>query len=128
MLKQSSLGESAHWALSFAAELRVEAHLPSAAYFEQKEDSFRFHSLLQNLREDEALHLAGSGDGDLIDELDAFGPQALGHVALFQVGDELVLGGRRCGIGGHDEGADALAEARVGHADGGGNSPTPARR
>ena len=32
MLKQSSLGESAHWALSFAAELRVEARLPAAAY------------------------------------------------------------------------------------------------
>ena len=34
MLKQSSLGESAHWALSFAAELRVEARChPVACIF-----------------------------------------------------------------------------------------------
>ena len=71
------------------------------------------------MREDEALHLAGGGDGDLVDDLDALGPQALGHVALPQVGDEIVLGGRRGGVARYDEGADALAEARVGHADGG---------
>ena len=39
MLKQSSLGESAHWALSFAAELRVEARLPAAAYSTDGEET-----------------------------------------------------------------------------------------
>ena len=98
MLKQSSLGESAHWALSFAAELRVEAHLPSTAYSNKKKGLLRLHALLQDLREDEALHLAGGGDGDLVDDLDAPGPQALGHVALSQAGDEPVLGRRRGGV------------------------------
>lgn len=74
MLKQSSLGESAHWALSFAAELRVEAHLPSAPYSTKRKGLLRFHALLQDLREDEALYLAGGGDGDLVDDLDALGP------------------------------------------------------
>lgn len=58
MLKQSSLGESAHWALSFAAELRVEARSQRQPTLPTVKRSLRFHALLQDLREDEALHLA----------------------------------------------------------------------
>ena len=76
------------------------------------------HASRELVGEDVAAHLAHEGLRDLVDDLDALGPQALGHALAFQVGRDRLQGRHRVAQRRH-EGADALAQAVVGHADGG---------